>query len=224
MRMARIGVAFITVTLWAAAASADVFVVTSGLVRLNPSEARSSFDLQAPGLFLGGDGIPMLDSMSFASGDSVTMTGHVDVRSTVAVPQTLPSNLFEPLFLFGTLSIVGDPFDAPSAPPATLRSFATTALVLGHLDAFTTANGSGLPVFSVDVVGGGRFTQGLFASSLGRDGRTLWTQESGKAQLDVGELSATPEPASALLLATGLMASALGWRKARFQRSQTSRI
>ena len=221
MRRLISGFSFLTAILVSVAASADPVVIASGDAQWLPGSAmffhmQSAFSFSdqvvLEGLALG-SGSPR----SFASGDLVTFQAHLDVVPTVASPETVFNNFYFSAYLVGSMDFVGVPIVAPTGIDGRSASFLTRGTMTGHVDGYTDADGTGTRLFSLDLTGDGDMFGGEFLGSTDSDGRTRWNEVlvPGNGDIEFGPAAVpqTPEPASLILIATGLTAGALRRRR-----------
>lgn len=186
---------------WASAApvSADPIQVTGGNAFMYWDGTGSNATLLGNGLnvrtdTLGGGligfgaGTPQLDgSITFGTLGAMQHTWNVTVGGTDYVA-----------YLDGFLSFDTDPFAAPAPTSATPSSvtFSTPFTMIGRLRGSSGPQGSGSLLFDVELTGSG--TASTLARPIGPD---AYLVNSG-VSYELG--AATPEPATLLLMGTGL--------------------
>jgi len=103
-------------------------------------------------------------------------------------------------------------FTAPTAPQNTFTIFEQPFTMVGHISGFSTMDFSGIPRFSIDVSGSGTAFLGPMRAITTDEG-TAWLNTAGLtyrfAATDTSTPSPTPEPATLVLLASGVVVSAL---------------
>jgi hypothetical protein len=143
----------------------------------------------------------------FAVGDLVHLDRTLALNSLPGQPtaQLVAGTSFPSAFLNGRLTYTTEPFVAPAVSGSTF-SFSTPFIATGRLEGFADFART-MPLFSVDLTGSGTATvSGRSISStllLGQNLSFTFTSDTP---------APTPEPVSALLLATGV-AGVMIWRR-----------
>ena len=206
----RFGVLGFLMLAWAAPASADPILVTGGDTFLYWDGAFTSIRLSGAGLEVAADGRG--GGIAFLETGTRTMPGTFGF-STVGTPHTwsvtIEGTTYE-AYLQGLLTFDTNPFGVPSAVPGEEAVFETSFAMAGQLRGTTRSSGLGSVLFDVSLSGTG------IASATGFAVDTDLYRIGGVSYKFVGpELAATPEPATLLLMGTGLAGVLLRRRQSR---------
>ena len=218
MRVRVVGLAaVVSVLCWINLAVADPIVITSG-------HAYSRWDAEPVSFELNGDGTHIRAATygppaprSIRAGETVVLrTFLTTINSDIAhhpVSATVNGTFYPSAWLFGRLDFLGAPFVAPPAkageypPYPPFDSLRTTFVMNGHLEGYADIDQT-IPLFTTTVTGSGlasvsgyRAFEDNVWSSYGIDGGAFF-------EFTPENPSPTPEPASLVLFATGLVAVA----------------
>jgi hypothetical protein len=131
--------------------------------------------------------------------------------------------LYPSVWLSGGVNFIGAPFVAPSAPEGTYRSFETTFMMTGQLQGYSEyrflyGQNGGVPLFDVELTGTGIVRTGPYRVVSDGHGGFDWNQRGGDSfTFTDSSMNPTPEPATLLLFASGLVA--VGARRLELWRS-----
>lgn len=190
------------VTLSASAAEADPVVITSGSVSVVNGIDLPGFTLNGVNTSLTGI-LPIGGNLccAFDAGELASLDRAFALSSLAGQPtaQMLNGTQYPSAYLTGTLAFTTVPFTV-SSPGGSTFTFSTPFVASGHISGFADVART-VALFGADVTGAGTATvTGRRVSSS-----TLVGSELSFA-FGPTQPSATPEPLSALLLATGLAA------------------
>jgi hypothetical protein len=213
IRVLRVAGLFSALLLWSNDALAEPIVITSGSTSVYWDGSLGPLTLVADGTHLIGEHHAFATS-GFREGDTVTIRDFVSPQQNALrlFSQTVNGTFYPDVFLFGSLEFVAPPFVAPGAPQGTLRSFNTPFVMNGQLSGYADFQRT-MALFSVMLTGSGTASTGPYLA-ITTDTGTAWLNRSGDGFTFVDASAAPiPEPASLLLLASGLvMAGTRRWR------------
>ncbi len=186
---------------------AGPIVISGGTVAIVNGIDLPGFTLTGPDAQLTGV-LPIVGTICcvFNPGDLATLDRTVALSTLPGQPaaQVVNDTSYPLAYLNGSLSFTAVPFTA-SSQSGTGFSFSTPFSATGQISGFADAARS-MPLFTVDLTGSG------LATVSGRtlpDSTLLGESLSFAFEPSPASPSATPEPASALLLATGMAAIGL---------------
>lgn len=212
MVMKRVALLTAPMLLWTSLATADPVVLTSGGGGFRNDGELTSFQVFGTNTRLWENArLLSLSPEPFSPGESVEFRGGILASPVPMQPvpfQLVNGTTYENVFLHGSLTFVGAPFIAPTGRETELRHFETTMSLVGHLAGFSTFDGKGTPLFTVDVTGTGRLSIGPYIFLNGTNGEQTWhllpTAGGSFTITTPTSPEPVPEPATMLLLATGL--------------------
>jgi hypothetical protein len=188
---------------------ADPIRVTSGSTIVYGSNEPSSASLVGDGLSLIGDGFGGGGSTFATIGTLTTIDGRF-VFDSPNVFGVIVNGTSYSAILRGTLDFLTRPFIAPAPDANGTGHFQTTFAMTGRVRGFRTG-AAGPPLFDVELQGSGDATG--HAAFLGGTYNGL----TGGGTYNFAAASATPEPASMLLLGTGIAGLFLRTRNRRVE-------
>jgi hypothetical protein len=186
-----------------AAAHGDPIRVTSGFATAySPSEPSGSSLRNDSGFFISGDGFGSLGFPGGQIGDAATLNGDFYFGFGGPHGARVDGTTYSP-FLLGGLDFTTTPF-VLSAPDANgTGHFQTAFTMTGRVTGYSDRNRTPASLlFDVAVFGSGS-VNGFAVHRPGLGYLPLWA--SASYSFAPAEVSATPEPASMLLLGTGLV-------------------
>ena len=193
----------------AAPATADPIRVTGGSTFLYWDGAFTSVTLAGDGLAVRADGRG--GGIAFLTTGTHTLDGtfffsHVHTPHTWSV--TVDGVDYE-VFLQGALAFGTNPFGVPSAVRGETAIFETSFMMSGQLRGTTGSSGTGAVLFDVLLSGTG------IASTSGVAVDTDLYRTGGVLYEFTGDVAPTPEPATLLLMGTGVAGVLLRRRQSR---------
>jgi hypothetical protein len=185
----------------ASTVTAEPIQIVSGTASLNWDGDLTSFHLVADnsefisefrGAPLGG----------FQGGSTVNLGGTLPAANGGfhGLSQTVEGTLYQDVWLSGGLSILVAPFVAPHTSTNGSVTFQLPFTMTGQINGFANSNLTG-PLFSASVAGGG--TTAVTYRTFDNDTYAL-PHVGGQSFTFTAQPAATPEPASVLLVVTGL--------------------
>jgi hypothetical protein len=185
---------------------ADPIRVTGGSMTASSSSELSFTGLTGEGLSIAGEGASISSGGPGAVGSIGNLDGAFDFFPiSGALPQTVNGVSYTAL-LDGQLTLTSDRFAVEAAPGGNgsqvtfTAPFTMTGRIQGYAPAGQSGREYGMLLFDIDVIGGGLATQ----TKTLRDGFYSPPQAAINYTFTDAPLSATPEPASMLLMGTGL--------------------
>ena len=179
----------------------------------------SSFQLIGEGIFLRANSTGFSLPVTFRAGETVIVRGSVGTvtlgNNFYPLDQTVNGTFYPQSWLFGGLDFVGEPFVAPPAPTGAFRNFSTPFVVNGHLEGYADSNRTA-PLFAVTVTGSGVAYAGYRVVN-----EDVWDRlfDGGTTfRFSPASASPTPEPATMVLLASGLVIAGARRFRARIRR------
>ena len=199
----------LTGLVYASPVRADPIRVTAGLVSAFVISEPSGADLLGDGLRLGADGIGSAAQPSRV-GELASLDGDFHFQPTVNLLNVTVDGVPYRATLGGTLTFTTVPFVAP-APVDGLGNFTTPFTMSGHVTGFSGIGTDARELFSVDLSGSGTASaRGVrFIDEVG----VYLSRDTVVSYTFTNDVAATPEPASLLLLGSGVAGLFLRSRK-----------
>jgi hypothetical protein len=184
--------------LYVPAAHADPIRVTGGSLGLNWDGSPTGIRLTGTNLSIVGNG-----GGSGTSGWQAGTLGNLDGLFSfsdfrVAFDETV-GGVVRPAFLAGALSFQTRPFLVPPTDAADAGTFRTRFDMTGEVRGYGSADGLGTPLFDLDLFGTGT----AFSQATPIPGSPFYISQIGIVYT-FDPASPTPEPATLLLLVTGV--------------------
>jgi hypothetical protein len=201
MRQWTFGLAVVALVGYGYPARADPIVITGGAVAEASGVDLPGFTLTGPDTSLTGI-LPIAGTICcvFNAGDLVTLDNRLPVSTFPGQPatQVVGGTVYRSVFVFGELTFTAVPFVAQPTHGAGSDALTTSFNMLGLISGFADFDQT-IPLFSVPVTGSGSATLTAVVRATHPD----YVGHTVKYQFEAP--SPTPEPASLLLLATGLL-------------------
>lgn len=195
-----VGVAIALLT--ASAAAAEPIQITSGFANFYWDSSLTGFQLVGRDTELASEfrGVPL--PTVFHGGELVNISNGAPASNQGFVPlsQRVEGTLYPAVWLSGGISLMVDPFVAPHTSQNGFMTFSQPFTMTGQINGFANRDLTG-PLFSVAVTGGG--TTSVTYRTFEND-TYLLPNFGGQSFVFSAQPAETPEPATLLLMATGV--------------------
>jgi len=199
-----VAITLVSVFLWLLPppAQGDPIRVTSGFATVySPVEPSGAGLANGSGFFISGDGFGSLEFAGGQIGDTATLNGHFHYGFGGPHSARIDGTTYSP-FLLGRLDFTTTPFVLSARDVNATGHFQTAFTMTGQVSGYSDRNRTPASLlFDVAVFGSGLVNGvGIYRTDLGY----LPVLANAAYSFAPAEVSATPEPASMLLLGTGL--------------------